>query len=73
MQKIVTNRCYGGFGLSDQASMRYANLKELVVAPMHWKISRDDPILVQVVEELGETANGSCAELEVTEIPDGVE
>lgn len=34
---------------------------------------RDDPLLVQVVEELGEKANGRCADLEIVEIPDGVE
>lgn len=33
---------------------------------------RTDPLLVQVVEELGDEANGSCAELEIVEIPDGV-
>jgi hypothetical protein len=35
--------------------------------------NRADPKLVQVVEELGEKANGACAELRVVEIPDGVE
>ena len=34
---------------------------------------RTDPHLIQVVEELGESANGRCAELRVVEIPDGVE
>jgi hypothetical protein len=34
---------------------------------------RSDPLLVQVVEELGETASGRCARLKVVEIPDGVE
>ncbi len=34
---------------------------------------RHDPILVRVVEELGEDANGSCAELSVVEIPDGTD
>lgn len=33
---------------------------------------RADPLLVQVVEELGEKANGKCAELRIVEIPDGV-
>ena len=32
-------------------------------------IERHDPILVQVVEELGEKADGSYAELKVVEIP----
>lgn len=33
---------------------------------------RYDPDWVAVVEELGEEANGDCAELEVVEIPDDV-
>lgn len=33
---------------------------------------RDDPILIEVVEELGEEACGSCASLNVIEIPDDV-
>lgn len=35
--------------------------------------NRADEILVKVVEELGSDANGSCAELKVVEIPDGIE
>ncbi len=35
-------------------------------------IARDDPVLVQVVEELGTAANGKHAELKVVEIPDDV-
>ena len=34
---------------------------------------RHDADLVRVVEELGDTANGRCAELKVVEVPDGVE
>jgi hypothetical protein len=34
---------------------------------------RTDPILIQVVEELGTVADGSCAQLRIVEIPDGVE
>jgi hypothetical protein len=33
---------------------------------------RTNPLLIQVVEELGEEANGACAELEIREIPDGI-
>lgn len=36
-------------------------------------IPRDDPALVQVVEEMGKMANGRCAELKVVKIPDHVE
>ena len=34
--------------------------------------TRADPLLVQVVEELGDKANGSHAKLKIVEIPDGV-
>lgn len=34
---------------------------------------RDDVHLIQVVEELGEKANGRCAYLKIVEIPDDVE
>ena len=36
------------------------------------EIGRDDPTLIQVVEQLGAAANGSHAELRIVEIPDGV-
>jgi hypothetical protein len=34
-------------------------------------IDRCDPVLVQVVEELGDAANGRCAKLRVHEVPSG--
>jgi hypothetical protein len=34
---------------------------------------RSDPLLLQVVKELGAAANGHCAELAIISIPDGVE
>jgi len=36
------------------------------------QLDRSDPLLVQVVRELGGAANGRYAELEIVEIPDGV-
>ena len=119
--KVVINACYGGFGLSHEAVLRYAEIKgiTLYVEPTkssivphayytvpkelrmkeishkefltmslperiafnerHAKeslyardIPRDDPALVQVVEEMGRAADGDCARLEVVEIPDDV-
>ena len=113
--KVVINACYGGFGLSEKAVMRYAELKGLTLCPerkplyaTYWlvpegeredqtnfhtwplekrrasnarmakqmlverKIPRDDPTLVQVVEELGADASGRYADLEIVEIPDDV-
>ena len=113
MTKIVYNACYGGFSLSNEAIMRYAEIKGITlytqqqygfthyylcppeeydrinaeeqakpVSPDRFKRSnslyfsdldfeRDDPILVQVVEELGDKANGMCAKLRIAEVPAG--
>jgi len=35
----------------------------------HIDVERDDPCLVQLVKEMGKKASGSCAELEIVEIP----
>jgi len=109
--KIVINVCYGGFGLSHKAIMRYAELKGITVYPLenNWStsyytvpyevyeaqhkedkvqgnytksnamclydrdIERNDPVLVHVVEELGEEANNQYSELKIVEIPDDVQ
>lgn len=120
--KVVINRCFGGFGLSHEAVMRYCEIKGITVYPEqgkdYWKfwtywtvkpedrieskegddfykmpledraaynkahseqtiyerdIERNDPALVQAVEELGDKANGKHAELSVVEIPDDVD
>ena len=41
---------------------------------IHWGYDmRDNPLLVQVIEELGNAANGSCADIEIVEIPGDIE
>lgn len=35
--------------------------------------NRSDPHLIQVIEELGDEADGRCADLEIVEIPDDVD
>jgi hypothetical protein len=108
--KIAVNKCYGGFGLSKEAIMKYAEYNNIELyseddgiityyrrVPIeeykkardgdnkikNWKISnnltfsernieRNDPILIKVIEELGEAANGRFANIEITEIPDNV-
>jgi hypothetical protein len=73
MPKVVINKCYGGFSLSPAAVARMA---ELQGRPQHAISShpenRADPLLVRVVEELGEKASGECAKLKIVEIPDGI-
>lgn len=80
--KVVYNACYGGFGLSKLAMERLAQLgmtaadEELKNQRAHFdsynfyssELSRHDPLLVQVVEELGEKANGAFADLQIQEI-----
>ncbi len=34
---------------------------------------RTNPLLIQVIKELGEAASGQCASLKIVEIPDGVD
>ncbi len=67
MTKVVINNCFGGFGLSEKA------YKELgIERPYSRDLERDDPRLVEIVERLGQESWGTCAELEVVEIPDDV-
>jgi len=70
--KVVINRCWGGFGLSEVAVARYK--QETGNNDVYsWKIPRDCPVLVSIVEELGHDSWGQYAELKVIEIPDGIE
>ena len=87
MTKIVYSACFGGFGLSKQAMYRYAEIKGLSVVDDEYgfnyiltsegkrlsddNIRRDDPALVQVVEELGDEANTRFSELRVVDLPAG--
>ena len=75
MTKIVYNACYGGFSLSDEAISRYAKIKGITEEAgdelYDRDIERTDPVLVQVVEELGELADGACARLRIKELVSG--
>lgn len=100
MQRIVINKCFGGFGLSDEAFEHYLNLKgikygasasafpSLQNSKDYWKdgnfgvssdylsdrdIDRNDPALIQTIEELGEKADGQFTNLKIVEVPDDVE
>lgn len=71
--KIVINNCFGGFGLSDEALARYLALTNQNAKDFsEYDIPRNDPALIQVIEEMGARANGSYAELKIVEIPDDV-
>jgi hypothetical protein len=74
MVKVVINRDFGGFGLSDDAEALYKERKG-ITDPDWWyaDIARDDPLLIQIVEEMGEKADGTFASLRIVEIPDDVD
>ncbi len=88
--KVLVNDCYGGYGISLEAEQlyftkkgisfelieeRYGRGKYLIDGEVAYaEIDRDDPILIEVVEEIGsERASGEHAELSISEIPDGCE
>ncbi len=70
--KIVINTEYGGFGLSEAAQKRYAELSGKTPATWY-NIDRADKYLVQVVEELGDEANDLISHLEVIDIEAGTQ
>ena len=114
MTKLVINVCFGGFGISDLALERYAEIKGIKIYKSsekagcwgyayylcpeeeylkikkedsgslnpysrtnellfsYYDLERNDPILVQVVEELGEASFGDYSELRIVEVPDDV-
>ena len=67
MNKIVYNACFGGFSLSQEAIKR----GEELAPDIDWgyrDVPRHHPALVQIVEELGEKADGAFADLQIEEI-----
>lgn len=66
VRKIAINRRIGSFGYSQEAREKY-NLPAYT-----FDIGRDDPRLIQAVEELGDRANNEESALKVVEIPDDV-
>lgn len=83
--KIVLNASCCEFCLSHEAIKKFAKLKGFKINLREGNyikdgkrfyfssIKRTDPALIQVVEELGEKANGINASLVIIEIPDGTE
>lgn len=114
MKKIILNKCYGGFGVSDKVYEEYAKEKgfklfryemidtnkyvfiqkdcgsfrteyskeylgeECSTIPNHSYFYidseyREDKTLIEIVERLGEEANGDYSYLKVVEIPDDLD
>ena len=84
--KVVINKCFGGFGLSEKAMRMLVERghKEAIKAVeifeeerkkwKYWQLTlysdtcRHDPLLIAVIQELGDAANGPHAELKIIEI-----
>ena len=102
--KVVINKCYGGFGISNEARLElikrksklvrvvearadeYGYFKRMIERGVFTKVkgkvyaddasddeNRTDKDLIEIVERLGEKANGQYAKLAIVEIPDGIE
>lgn len=117
--KVILNKCYGGFCVSQEAYELYAKKKGIKIFPYMIKFDngtgkcqkandinsvittyftkdfgyfvetsdddlkgkrfyldgeyREDPVLIEVVEELGDRASGRFSKLVVVDIPDGME
>ncbi|MHA1664293.1 MAG: hypothetical protein ACTSVW_00455 [Candidatus Njordarchaeales archaeon] len=110
--KVVINKCYGGFRLSDKAIDKLKELakkhkdkkllkmieeeektkkeyderirikygidpsKSKIWGGKYWgltDIDRTHPLLIKVVEELGEEASTPVSKLKIVEIPDNIE
>ena len=68
--EIVINECYGFFCLSDAALREYENRTSRTIRDdLGLELERHDPVLVQIVKDLGSDANGEHAKLSIGRIP----
>ena len=71
--KVVINKCYGGFGLSDEAEKMFQQRKGTQKPIYSSGIERNDPDLIAIVETLGIKADNDFSKLKIIEIPDDVD
>jgi hypothetical protein len=70
--RIETKEGEAFYSMSMEDRVAYNKMHSEQVVYQH-SIARNDPALIQAVEELGDKANGGYAELAIVEIPDGVD
>lgn len=74
IRRIAICKKHGGFGLSEVAQARYKQLAGITDSNWYDRdIARDDPYLIQVINELGEQANSRFCTLKIVEVPADVE
>jgi len=72
--EILVNRCFGGFGLSNEALELYKSKKGITDDIYYGNIERNDPALIESVKEIGIKKSGTwLSELEIVTIPDDIE
>ena len=71
--EILLNDCYGGFGVSEKALELYNERSgnDVTYISGYEGNFRVDPILIDIVKELGDAANDEYSELRIDHVPDG--
>ena len=72
MVKIALNKCFGGFSLSEKAYEALGLEWDKYGFEYKEEHKRTDPKLIEVIEKLGEEADGRHDRLVVVEVPDDV-
>jgi hypothetical protein len=72
--EILYNTSYGGWGISDKAielyKLRNVNDNSMALEyECHELLSRTDPILIQIYNELGDEMNTKCCKIRIKKIP----
>ena len=66
--KVVYNSIFGGFGLSKEGLAEYNRLTSNNVQHAE-AIESDDPVLIHLVETMGDAMNTECSRLKIKEFP----
>jgi hypothetical protein len=73
IRRIAICKQHGGFGISEQAMELYKTRAGITKEIYDREIPRDDPILIQIIRELGDDADTRFCTLKVVEIPADVD
>ena len=68
-KQVVINKKHGGYGISQDAIY----WMKAQGHPDPCNADREDPLLIECIQILGENANGDYAKLVIVDIPDDVE
>ena len=69
----ITSRSYSWFAFTVPNPDDFDDRDDSIHIDDYYTIERNDPDLINVVEQLGVVANDDCADLSIVDIPDGVD